>query len=285
MINHPKQSIFTSLIHLAQNEIKEKIDEYFKGILKRIKSRFYGIPFVEKLINEGEAQDEFRLAFYALCGADFVLRFSQKSKKNDKDFYNFGDIDFLIAFCSHSIILELFKEQPQKRVSADNSKESVEAEADCFENTKILKRLFKSDKELLILLIRDFLYIELKQYRSNVYELENEQGEIILRKYGAGLGAEFKQEKLRGAGKGQAEGIEQLLNLANATKRISTKDELSQYIIKNFKRNFISFREQEFARLKNPKAPKKPVEALLNYLNSKSLEQGEFYITQSTKPL
>ena len=33
------------------------------------------------------------------------------------------------------------------------------------------------------------------------------------------------------------------------------------------------------------KQPKKPVEALLNYLNSKSLEQGEFYITQSTKPL
>lgn len=291
MINHPKQSIFTSLTHLAPNEIKAKIDKYFGEILKRIKSRFYGIHFVEKLINKGTLQDEFRLAFYALCGADFVLRFSQKSVINGKDFYYLSDTDFLIAFGSHSIILELFKEHsqskeyPQKRVSADNSKKSVEAEADCFENTKILKRLFKSDKELLILLIREFLYIELKQYRSNVYELQNEQGEIILRKYGAGLGAEFKQEKLRGAGKGQAEGIEQLLNLANATKTISTKDELSQYIIKNFKRNFISFREQEFARLKNQKAPKKPVEALLNHLNSKNLEQGEFYIAQSIKPL
>lgn len=44
VINHPKQSIFTSLIHLAQNEIKEKIDEYFKGIEKELKADFMEFP-------------------------------------------------------------------------------------------------------------------------------------------------------------------------------------------------------------------------------------------------
>ena len=87
----------------------EKIDEYFKGILKRIKSRFYGIPFVEKLINEGEAQDEFRFAFYALCGADFVLRFSQKSKKNDKDFYNFGDSCYSVFYILTNFLLIFYE--------------------------------------------------------------------------------------------------------------------------------------------------------------------------------